>query len=77
MLTITQIKKILYTFAKLLIQLITKLKILYFIKHILFFLFLHSTKFFKYTNNCFTFNFLTFLLNLYYQKLLIKSIKIN
>ena len=77
MLTITHVKKIFYTFVKLSILLITKFKILFFIKHILFFLFLHSIKFLKYINNCFIFNFLTFLFNLNYQKLSIKLIKIN
>ena len=76
-LAILQVEKTFYAFVKSSIQLITKFKTLRFIKHALFFLFSHSTKFFKYTNNCFTFNFLTFLFNSHYQKLLIKLIKIS
>ena len=78
-LTITYIENFFYVFVKLSILLITKFKISYFIKHVIFFkitfLFLHLTKFFKYINNCFKFNFSKFLFKLYYQKLLKKLIK--
>ena len=79
MLTITHVEKFFYAFVELLILLITKFKISYFIKHVIFLTsqFLYSTKFFKHMNNCFKFNFSKFLFKLYYQKLLKKSIKMN